>query len=166
MRDDAEETAPGFAHHEGDDLPVHEDGGLWQRLLAGEAFGLCSAAMTHSPLFYVHAALQRGARVELPRQYAERAVYLVSGAVEVYGRVIDRLRMAVLTEGAETVIEALVPSVLMLLGGDPVYAASYGGWTFAYGLRASASSSGISCHRRASGSSKRKRPDEIAGPGQ
>src|SRR5438270_14061462 len=35
-------------------------------------------------------------------------------------RVIDPLRMAVFAYGAETVIEALAPSVLMLLGGDPV----------------------------------------------
>ncbi len=33
---------------------------------------------------------------------------------------IDPLRMAVFADGAETVIEALAPSVLMLLGGDPV----------------------------------------------
>jgi redox-sensitive bicupin YhaK (pirin superfamily) len=120
LPDGEEETPPSFAHHEGDDLPVHQDRGLWLRLLAGEAFGLLSAVRTHSPLFYVHAALQPGARLELPRQYAERAVYLVSGAVEAGGRVIDPLRMAVFADGAETVIEALAPSVLMLLGGDPV----------------------------------------------
>jgi redox-sensitive bicupin YhaK (pirin superfamily) len=120
LPDGEEETAPSFAHHEGDDLPVHQDGGLWLRLLAGEAFGLRSAVRTHSPLFYVHATLQPGARVELPRQYAERALYLVSGAIEADGQVIDPLRMAVFADGAETVIEALAPSILMLLGGDPV----------------------------------------------
>jgi len=120
LPDGEEETAPSFAHHEGDDLTVHQDGGLWLRVLAGEAFGLGSAVKTHSPLFYVHAALQPGGRVGLPRQYAERALYLVSGAVETGGRVIDPLRMAVFADGAETVIEALAPSALMLLGGDPV----------------------------------------------
>src|SRR5229473_3266808 len=58
LPDGEEETAPSFAHHEGDDLPVHQDRDLWLRLLAGEAFGLRSAVRTHSPLFYVHAALQ------------------------------------------------------------------------------------------------------------
>lgn len=120
LPDGDEETPPSFAHHEGDDLPVHQDRGLWLRLLAGEAFGLRSSVRTHSPLFYVHAALQPGARLELPRQYAERAVYLVSGAVEVGGRAIDPLRMAVFADGDETVIEAQAPSVLMLLGGHPV----------------------------------------------
>jgi redox-sensitive bicupin YhaK (pirin superfamily) len=120
LPDGEEETAPSFAHHAGDDLPVHQESGLWLRLLAGEAFGLRSAVRTHSPLFYVHAALQPGARFELPRQYAERALYLVSGAIEADGQAIDPLRMAVFADGAETVIEALAPSVLMLLGGDPV----------------------------------------------
>jgi redox-sensitive bicupin YhaK (pirin superfamily) len=120
LPDGEEETTPSFAHHDGDDLPTHQDRGLWLRLLAGEAFGVRSAVRTPSPLFYVHAVLEPGAPIELPRQYAERAVYLVSGAIEAGGRVIDPLRMAVFADGAETVIEALAPSVLMLLGGDPV----------------------------------------------
>jgi redox-sensitive bicupin YhaK (pirin superfamily) len=120
LPDKDEETTPGFAHHAADDLPLREDRGLWLRLLAGEAFGLRSPVRTHSPLFYVHATLQTGARLELPRQYAERAVYLVSGAVGVGGRAINPLRMAVVADGDETVIEAQAPSVLMLLGGDPV----------------------------------------------
>jgi redox-sensitive bicupin YhaK (pirin superfamily) len=120
LPDGEEETTPSFAHHAGDALPTHQDRGLWLRLLAGEALGLRSAVRTQSPLFYAHAALQSGARVELPQEYAERAVYLVSGAVEAGGRPIDPLQMAVFADGAETVIEALAPSVLMLLGGDPV----------------------------------------------
>jgi redox-sensitive bicupin YhaK (pirin superfamily) len=79
LPDEDKETTPGFAHDAADDLPVHEDRGLWLRLLAGEAFGLRSSVRTHSPLCYVHAVLQPGARLELPRQYAERGFYLVSG---------------------------------------------------------------------------------------
>jgi redox-sensitive bicupin YhaK (pirin superfamily) len=120
LPDEDEESTPGFAHHAADDLPVHEDRGLWLRLLAGEAFGLRSSVRTHSPLFYAHAALQPGARLELPRQYAELGVYLVSGAVEAGGRTIDPLQMAVFVNGDETIIETLAPTVLMLLGGDPV----------------------------------------------
>src|SRR5215470_7571796 len=78
-----EDTAPGFAHHAGKDLPLHEEGGVTLRLLAGEAYGLRAAVRTHSPLFYVHAGLAAGTRVALPERYAERALYLVSGAVEV-----------------------------------------------------------------------------------
>jgi redox-sensitive bicupin YhaK (pirin superfamily) len=115
-----EETTPGFAHHEGEDLPVHNDGGVWLRLLAGEAFGLRAAVKTHSPLFYAHVALEAGARVALPRDHAECAVYLVSGAVDADGRTIGPTQMAVFSTGAEAVVHASAPSVLMLLGGAPV----------------------------------------------
>src|SRR5262249_53450140 len=36
LPDGQEEAAPEFAHHEGEDLPVLIDGGVWLRLLAGE----------------------------------------------------------------------------------------------------------------------------------
>jgi redox-sensitive bicupin YhaK (pirin superfamily) len=115
-----EETAPAFAHHEGDDLPVHCDRGVWLRLLAGEAFGLRAAVKTHSPLFYAHVALEPGARIALPRDYPERALFLVSGAAEADGEPIAATQMAVFDSAAEAVVQATAPSVLMLLGGAPV----------------------------------------------
>ena len=115
-----EETAPAFAHHEGDDLPVHRDGGAWLRLLAGEAFGLRAAVKTHSPLFYVHVELEAGARIALPREHVERAVFLVSGGAEADGRAIAATQMAVFSNDAEAVVQATESSVLMLLGGAPV----------------------------------------------
>jgi redox-sensitive bicupin YhaK (pirin superfamily) len=114
-----EETAPAFAHHEGDDLPVYRDGGVRLRLLAGEAFGLRAAVKTHSPLFYAHVALEPGAHIA-PREHAERAAYLVSGAAEADGRTITPGQLAVFGSGAEAVVRATAPSVLMLLGGAPV----------------------------------------------
>jgi len=115
-----EEVAPSFAHHQNGDLPVHRDGGVWLRLLAGEAFGLRAAVRTHSPLFYVHVALEPGARIALPREHAERAVYVVSGAAQVDGQPVGATQMAVLGTGAEAVVQATEPTVLMLLGGAPV----------------------------------------------
>ena len=115
-----EEVAPAFAHHEPNDLPVHSEGGTWLRLLAGEAFGLRAAVKTHSPLFYVHVTLDRGARLALPREYAERAVFVVSGAVEVEHQAIAPTQLAVFSAGADPVLQATTPSVLMLLGGAPL----------------------------------------------
>ena len=115
-----EETAPGFAHHEGNDLPIHDDGGAWLRLLAGEAFGLSAAVKTHSPLFYAHVVMKAGARIALPRDHAERAAFLVSGAAEADGQAMGPGQMAVFGPGAEAVVRATEPSVVMLLGGAPV----------------------------------------------
>ncbi len=115
-----EEAAPAFAHHEGDDLPVHRDGGVWLRLLAGEAFGLRASVKTHSPLFYLHVTLDRGARIALPREYEERAIFLVSGGVEVDDRAIAPTQMVVFSADADAVVQATTSSVLMLLGGAPI----------------------------------------------
>lgn len=115
-----EEVAPAFAHHEQNDLPVHSGSGTWLRLLAGEAFGLRASVKTHSPLFYVHVTLNRGARITLPQEYPERAVFVVSGGVELNDQAIAPTQLAVFSAGTEVVLEATMPSVLMLLGGAPV----------------------------------------------
>ena len=115
-----EETAPAFAHHEGNDLPVHRDGGVWLRLLAGEAFGLHASVKTHSPLFYLHVTLESGARIALPGKYEERAIFLVSGGVQVDDRSIASGQMAVFSREAEAVVQATTSSVLTLLGGAPI----------------------------------------------
>ena len=120
LANEAEETAPTFAHHAGRDLPLHEEGGVWLRLLAGEAFGARSAVKTHSPLFYAHAVLRPGARLALPLEYTERAAYLVSGVVTVNGTALAPMQMVVFDGFAQAVLEASAPSVLMLLGGEPV----------------------------------------------
>jgi len=115
-----EEVEPAFAHHESADLPVHRDGGMWLRVLAGDAFGLRAAVRTHSPLFYAHVALEPGARIALPHEHAERAAYVVSGVVEAHHQMLGAGQMAVFSGGAEAVLQARTPSVLMLLGGAPI----------------------------------------------
>lgn len=116
----AEEAAPAFAHHGSEELPVQQDKGVWMRLLAGEAFGLHSPVKTHSPLFYAHVVLEPGARIALPGEYTERAVYLVSGAVTINAHDLEPTQMMVADGDARTVVHAAARSVLMLLGGQPV----------------------------------------------
>jgi redox-sensitive bicupin YhaK (pirin superfamily) len=114
-----EETAPSFAHHGANDLPIHESDGVRLRLLAGEAFGLRSAVNTHSPLFYAHWEVERGARTALP-DAAERAVYVVTGEIQLAGQIFGAGKMVVLEPGDDPAIEATARSTLMALGGEPV----------------------------------------------
>jgi redox-sensitive bicupin YhaK (pirin superfamily) len=115
-----EEIAPVFSHHAGADLPVERDNGAQLRLLAGEAFGMRSAVRTLSPLFYAHVKLDARAKLALPDGYAERAVYLVSGRVTLGDLKLQPTEMAVFGAQAPAVLEASTPSVVMLLGGEPV----------------------------------------------
>jgi len=117
---DDEETTPAFAHHASDALPIHQEGGVWMRLLAGEAFGLRAAVKTHSPLFYAHVTLKPGASISLPGEFPERAVYLVSGAIEADGHALEPKQMAVFDRNSASLVRATTESVVMLLGGEPV----------------------------------------------
>jgi redox-sensitive bicupin YhaK (pirin superfamily) len=114
-----EETAPSFSHHEGAELPTWSDAGVHGQLIAGSAHGLTAAARAHSPLFYVHLELEAGATTELPAGYAERAIYVATGTVELGGKSVSAGQMAVLTPAASSA-RAVQASTVMVLGGEPV----------------------------------------------
>jgi redox-sensitive bicupin YhaK (pirin superfamily) len=115
-----EEAEPAFDHYPERSLPVANEGGVWMRVIAGEAFGLRSPVRTASPLYYVHTALQAGARFGLPGGYAERAVYIVSGSVEFGAAVYPPGKLLVFTAGSEPSLRAVEASTVMLLGGEPL----------------------------------------------
>lgn len=53
-------------------------------------------------------------------QYPERAIYVASGEAQVAGHVLHAGQMAVLSSGDTADIRALQPSIVMVLGGEPV----------------------------------------------
>ena len=115
-----EEIEPAFDHYSSRDLPVYESGGLWARLVAGEAFGAKAAVRTHSPLFYVHWRLAAGTHAQLDAQYPERAAYIAAGSVEVEGSTFEAGRLLVFESGQPIVFSCVTPAVVMLLGGEPI----------------------------------------------
>ncbi len=120
LPDDAEETAPAFAHHGPDDLPTYEEGGIWARLIAGRAFGAEAKVKTLSPLYYVHWELKAGARAGLPTGYLENAAFVARGEVEVEGRRFTAGQMLVFGPGALPAVSATTDATVMLLGGEPL----------------------------------------------
>lgn len=90
------------------------------RLIAGSAFGLASPVRTHSPLVYAHLRLAAGARLPLPAEYPECAVYVVSGEIEGGGEILGPGQMGVLAPGRVAGIRARSDVVLMLLAGEPL----------------------------------------------
>lgn len=116
-----EEMDPAFHHLQGGArLPeIHEDG-VTGRLIAGSIDGSTAAAITYSPLFYLHWEMEAGARRSLSAQYSERAIYVASGEVEIDGQVLAVGRMQVIDSAGAVQITARQPSTLMLLGGEPI----------------------------------------------
>ena len=115
-----EEVAPSFAHYDAGALPRQEGPGLVGRLVAGEAFGARSPVATHSPLFYAHWQLARGARAEIPDEHSERALYVAQGSLEIAHQRYTAGQMVVFSAGGAVALAALEPAVVMLLGGEPV----------------------------------------------
>jgi len=115
-----EEVEPAFAHHEGDDLPSYESGGLFARLIAGEAYGAVAKVKTHSPMFYIHWNLKAGTQAGVPTGYPERAVYVVQGEIEVDGQTLRNGQMAVFQKEGQPVVTATTDAIVMALGGEPV----------------------------------------------
>jgi redox-sensitive bicupin YhaK (pirin superfamily) len=115
-----EEMEPAFFHHGAADLPAYEQGGLWARLVAGEAFGAKAKVETRSPMFYIHWELAAGTRASVPDEYSERAVYVVAGALEVDGRAVNAGEMVIFTAGKPAEVKATQPSTVLALGGEPL----------------------------------------------
>jgi redox-sensitive bicupin YhaK (pirin superfamily) len=115
-----EESNPTFDNYKPDVLPVFNDTGVWMRLVAGNAYGLKSNVKTHSPLFYLHAELEKDARFGLPQEHTERAVYVARGSVEVSGKTYTPGQMIVFNNGVDPVISSPEKSTILLLGGEPL----------------------------------------------
>ena len=125
LPDDQEDVDPAFFHHGEDDLPAYDNGGLFARLVAGEAYGATAAVKGASPLFYVHWDMQAGVRTAPPPGkgaggMSERALYVAKGSIEVGDRTFHEGQMIVLEPHAEPTVKSLTPSTVMALGGEPV----------------------------------------------
>jgi redox-sensitive bicupin YhaK (pirin superfamily) len=129
LPDGREEMEPGFWHYPSEALPVFDGDGVVGRLIAGRLAGVQSPVQVDSPQFYVHWQLRAGARVSLPAEYPERAVYVAGGEVEVDGARIEPGSMAVLAPGRSATIAAVGDAVVMALGGEPV-GPRYIDWNF------------------------------------
>lgn len=117
---ESEETDPSFDHYAGEALPTYEGGGMWARLIAGEAFGAKSPVKTHSPMFYVHWRLDAGATAQLGADYPERAAYVAQGVVEIDGQQLHEGQMAIFAPGEPVRVTAVTGAIVMLLGGEPI----------------------------------------------
>lgn len=120
LPDKDEESTPSFDNYKSEELPIFSEQGVWMRLIAGNAFGLRNGVKTHSPLFYLHVILQSGARIGIPKEHSERAIYVAKGSVEVAGRTYVAGQMLVFSKGVDPTILAKEITTLMLLGGEPL----------------------------------------------
>lgn len=127
-----EEMDPGFSHHAEGTLPGLEAEGVSLTIVAGEAFGERSPVPVFSDLMYVDVVLKPGAQLQVPAQHIERAMFVVSGEVEVAGQTgsFGEAQFIVFKPGAEIVLRARGGVHLMLVGGEPFPEQRHIYWNF------------------------------------
>jgi redox-sensitive bicupin YhaK (pirin superfamily) len=125
-----EETAPAFAHHGSDTLPIVSGEGKTVRLLVGALYGARSPVQSFSETLYADIALEAGASLPIPAEHDERAIYLVDGTVEIAGEAFAPGRLLVLRPTTPITVTALSAARLMLLGGAPMDGPRHIWWNF------------------------------------
>ncbi|WP_372423092.1 pirin family protein [Salinarimonas chemoclinalis] len=125
-----EEGDPGFVHYAADALPVVEGEGKNVRLIAGGALGARSPVRTSTETIYADATLEAGAVIPFDAEWEERAIYTVSGEVEIAGDRFGPGRLLVFRPGDRIAIRAATPARFMMLGGEPMDGPRYIWWNF------------------------------------
>lgn len=126
-----EECDPVFRHTGVAELPFAEADGVSARIVAGNFLGYRSPVQTLSELFFVDLNLQPGARLEVPADYAERAIYLVEGRLDPGSDgIVDAGQLLVLKPGRRITLTAKDMARMILLGGEPVDGPRYLSWNF------------------------------------
>jgi redox-sensitive bicupin YhaK (pirin superfamily) len=125
-----EETTPDFVHYDAGQMPVLSDGAKTVRVIAGSILGAASPVKTSSPMFYADVALRAGAGVPLDPDYDERAIYTVSGEIEIAGDVFGPAQLLVFRPGDRITILARSDARFMMLGGEPMDGPRIIWWNF------------------------------------
>ena len=130
LPDEAEETEPGFEHAPAASLPLIEGDGMQVRLILGNAYGETAPVKTFSEMFYADTVLRAGAKLPLPDDHEDRAIYVLEGEIEVEGQRFEAGRMMVFRPGDPITVTALSDARLMMLGGETLGGPRHIWWNF------------------------------------
>jgi len=126
----AEEGAPAFVHHGAEELPVETGEGKTVRVVAGKFLGAASPVVTGWDTLLADVTLAAGASLPLDPDSEERAIYLISGDIEVAGDRFEAGRLLVFRPGDRITVTALTPARLAVVGGAAMDGPRHIWWNF------------------------------------
>lgn len=112
-----EETDPAFYHYPAQNLPELSVHGVSVHVLMGTAFGVTSPVRTFAQTLYLEVRLRAGQQLVVP-DVPQRAVYVVSGAIETAATLWPQYTMAVLASGQIVTLSAMSDTHLVVIGGE------------------------------------------------
>ena len=125
-----EEVAPQFMHHAASELPRIVGEGKRVSLIMGSAFGHTSPVSFPWDALYAEAVLAPGAILPLDPDYDERAIYIVSGKVDIAGDEFGAGQLLIFKPGDRISIMAVDQTRLMIVGGEPMDGPRHIWWNF------------------------------------
>lgn len=127
---DREEDTPSFSHYDENALPDIVGEGKHVRVVAGTLFGSTSPVATASEAIYADVALSAGASIPFDPVAEERAIYTVSGDIDIAGDRFEAHRLLVFKPGDAITVTARTPARFLMLGGAPMDGKRYIWWNF------------------------------------
>jgi redox-sensitive bicupin YhaK (pirin superfamily) len=125
-----EESAPAFSHHDSAALPLLSSEGKRVRIVAGSAYGERSPVTTHSDTLFADVTLSAGAVLPVDPGTEERAIYIISGEVEIAGDLFAAGRLLIFRPGDPIGVNAITDTRLVLLGGAAMDGPRHIWWNF------------------------------------
>jgi redox-sensitive bicupin YhaK (pirin superfamily) len=125
-----EETDAGFMHHDAAELPVVSSEGKTIRIVAGNLYGERSPLPTVWDTIFADAALSAGSTLPVDADTEERAIYIVSGTIEIAGDEFAAGQLLVLRPGDRVTVNAPVDAHIVLVGGAAMDGPRHIWWNF------------------------------------
>jgi redox-sensitive bicupin YhaK (pirin superfamily) len=125
-----EETAPTFAHTAAADIPELRQNGMTLRVVVGALHGLRSPVATLWDTLFAEARLKAGTTLPLDAEHEERAIYVISGEIEISGQSHAPERLLVLRPGDSVTARAVSDAHLVAVGGAAMDGPRHIWWNF------------------------------------
>jgi redox-sensitive bicupin YhaK (pirin superfamily) len=125
-----EETAPAFVHTAAKDIPELREDGLTMRVIAGAFGGLRSPVATSWDTLFVEAQLKAGTALPLDASYEERALYVITGEIDIGGVAFGPEKLLVLRPGDRVAVRAIQDAHFVVVGGTAMDGPRHIWWNF------------------------------------
>jgi redox-sensitive bicupin YhaK (pirin superfamily) len=125
-----EEGDPGFTHYDAAALPVETAEGKTVRLVTGRFMGLTSPVVTGWDTLMADVTLAAGASLPLDAETEERAIYVVSGEIEIAGDRFEGGRLLVFKPGDRITVRVASPARIAVVGGAAMDGPRHIWWNF------------------------------------
>ncbi|MBP1850352.1 pirin family protein [Rhizobium halophytocola] len=131
LPDHMEEIDPAFAHTARADMPEFAADGARGRVVIGATGGLTSPVKVFSDTLYVDVTLEAGGRFPLDTAHEERAVYILSGTLDVAGDVFAADQLLVFRPGDPITLKGGEAGChVMVFGGAALSSKRHIWWNF------------------------------------